>query len=72
MTDTYRTVTTRFRGLRPKAVEVDRPPARGKGTVWIPRSLLHGADDLALGKAFDGQEITFRLMAWKAEEVGWA
>lgn len=72
MTDTYRTITTRFRGLSPKALKVDKPASRGDGTAWIPRSLIHGADDLALGKAFDGQEITLRVMDWKAEELGFA
>ncbi len=70
--ETYRDVTTHFRDLTRSAVLVDAPPSfRGK-TVWLPRSLIHGADDLKLGNLAEGAEITFRLMDWKAEEVGFA
>lgn len=71
----YRTVTTRFRGLAPsgKAFFVDCPPSRGQGTVTIPRSLIHGGDDLLLNKlAKNGAEITFRLVDWKADQLGFA
>jgi len=71
--ESYRTVTTRLRARTPKAIKVDLPPAK-QGETWIPRSLIHGADDLALAKssAWIGTEITFRLMEWKAEELGFA
>lgn len=71
MSESYRIVTTRFRGISPsgKAIFVDRPIA---GQVSIPRSLIHGADDLKLNRYSDGDEITFRLMEFKAEELGFA
>lgn len=70
MSDSYRIVTTRLRGVREKAIFVDKPKARGE--VSIPRSLIHGADDLKIEGHFIGEEITFRLMDWKSEEIGWA
>lgn len=38
MTSPYRTITTRLRGIRPNSIFVDRPAARGKGEVSVPRS----------------------------------
>lgn len=70
--DSYRTITTRLRGMTPKAIFVDKPPSKGKGETPIPRSLIHGADDRKIEQTFIGEEISFRLMAWKAEELGFA
>lgn len=70
MRDSYRTVTATFRHLRDRSFFVDRP--RAAGQVAIPRSLIHGADDAKLDGLFDGDEFTFRLRAWKAEEIGLA
>ena len=72
MSDAYRTVTARFRSIAPsgKAVFVDRP--RAPGEVSIPRSLIHGGDDREIEGLFGGEEFTFRLMDWKAEELGFA
>lgn len=67
----YRIVTTKLRGLRPDAALVDAPSSRD-GTVWIPRSLIHGGDDLKLDRAIEAEEVTFRLMDWKAEEIGFS
>lgn len=74
MTDSYRTITSRFRGIAPsgKAIFVDRPPSRGKGECTIPRSLIHGADDRAIEGCFVSDEISIRIMAFKAEELGFA
>jgi hypothetical protein len=71
MSASYRIVTTRFRGISPsgKAVFVDKPIA---GETSIPRSLIHGGDDRKFEGSFVGEEITFRLMEWKAEEIGFA
>lgn len=68
MTDSYRTVTATFRHLTKGAFFIDRP--REAGEVSIPRSLIHAADDAKLAGLFDGDEFTFRLRAWKAEEIG--
>lgn len=75
--DTYRTITTRFRGIAPsgKAIFVDKPKNQPRRD-WaiVPRSLIHGGDDLKIeNKAFrEGEEITIRVMEWKAEELGFA
>lgn len=73
MSDEYRIVTTTFHGMSKtrKAIEVDKP--NHQGTVWIPRTLIHGGDDLRkVEHARPRTEITFRLMEWKAEELGFA
>ena len=66
--DDYRIVTATVRGVRPNSFFVDRPD--GRGEVSIPRSLIHGADDRKLDGLFAGEAFTFRLRAWKAEELG--
>lgn len=49
--------------------------------AWIPRSVIHGADDLALRDRRDqinrtganvGTPMMLRIRRWKAEEVGFA
>lgn len=37
---------------------------------WIPRSLIHGADDIALNGKFGGEAMTLRMFKWKARELG--
>lgn len=51
-------------------VEVRNRP----GHTYIPRSLLHGVDDLkVISKQFSLPcEITLRVLDWKAEELGLA
>lgn len=76
VTDEYRTITTTFRRISTTglAIMVDRPKHHdGKGG-WavIPRSLLHGSDDLKVEGFKVGDEITIRVMEWKAEELGFA
>lgn len=71
MSDDYRAVTATFRSItKGGAFFVDRP--RGAGEVSVPRSLIHGADDAKLDGLFAGEKFTFRLRAWKAEELGFA
>lgn len=38
--------------------------------AWIPRSLIHGADDLTLDGRMVGEECALRIREWKADEVG--
>lgn len=73
MAESYRTVITTFRGFSPsgKAIFVDKPDVRGSGQISIALSLIHDDDKPDLHALFDGQEATFRLLEWKAEEVGW-
>lgn len=77
----YRTITTTIKvaSCTEKALAVDPHPSRRMGSthvVWIPRSLVHGWDLLGIErreKKTTGEfEATFRVMAWKAEEQGWA
>lgn len=68
MSDTYRIVSAVIKGIRPNSIFVAVPSRRGD--VSIPRSLVHGGDDLKLDRARVGDEFSFRLRAWKAEEVG--
>jgi hypothetical protein len=42
----------------------------GPVTAWIPLSLIHGADELALRKAKRGDVITLRIMTWKVKALG--
>lgn len=73
MSDAYRTVTTLIRQVRSNSIMVE--VASRQGWQSIPRSLISGADDIKLDRIdFSGQgkEHTFRLMEWKAEELGLA
>lgn len=76
MTDEYRTITTTFRRISSTglAIMVDRPKHQNGRGGWaiIPRSLLHGSDDLKVERFVEGEEITIRVMAFKAEEIGFA
>lgn len=69
--DAYRIVTTTFRGVSPSgaAIFVDKPHG---GQVAIPRSLISGADDRKFDKLAEGEEVSFRVFDWKAEECGFA
>ena len=66
MSDEYRIVSAKLLGRTPKAIKV----ATKQGNEWLPRSLLHAADDLKVDKLSILVEFSFRLRAWKAEEVG--
>lgn len=66
----YRIITTVVRNVLDKSVWVDAAPGR-HGQVNIPRSLLYGPDDLNIDKYKDSS-WSFRVMAWKAEELGFA
>lgn len=65
----YRTVTITLEQLRVMSLMVTVPKMQG----WqsIPRSLIHGGDDFKLIRAQHNlpQEVTIRLMAWKADEL---
>ena len=66
----YRTVTCKVAAVRAKAIEVIVP--NRKGTHWIPRSLLHYADDKVMDELIPVVEHTFRLRDCKAEQLGLA
>lgn len=74
--DSYRIVTALLWDIRPASFLIERANATAR--IWIPRSLIHAASDQELhridarGAAKSGEEFTFRLRAWKAEELGLA
>ncbi len=73
MSDTYRTVTTLVRQVRENSIMIE--VASRQGWQSVPRSLIHGADDFKLDRidfSGRGQNHTFRLIEWKAEELGLA
>lgn len=72
MSDRYRIVTVFVKNIREQSIVVQLK--NRTGTNVIARSLIHGIDDLALEKfrKLDAREHTFRLFAWKADELGLA
>lgn len=68
----YRTVTTEVKSVRDKSIVVQLK--NRQGTNIIARSLINGMDDrkLDLHKNLLPRELTFRVFAWKAEELGLA
>jgi hypothetical protein len=67
----YRTVTAKLTGVRPNAIFIQS--RRAPADLSIPRSLIHGADDIRLDdRSLVKKEVTFRLADWKAEELGLA
>jgi hypothetical protein len=65
----YVSIRGRLKDRRTNAIlfAVGRAVERGD---WIPRSLLHGADEIKLDSQRIGDEITIRMFRWKAEELG--
>lgn len=67
----YRTVTCILRQRRADSIMVET--SNRPGWQSIPRSLINGADDLKIDRLGGvDQEITIRVMAFKAEELGLA
>ena len=68
MNEEYIPVMARVRARSPKAVLLDN----GTVEAWVPRSCLHGADDLYLNKHSldDMEEREFRIMEWQAKVKG--
>lgn len=67
--DSYVTVTTVLRHVRDRSVYVDRT-LDDREQVCIPRSVLFGADDLAIARTAIGTEVRIRVRRWKADELG--
>lgn len=66
----YRIVTLRIKSIREASFWVT---IRGRqGEHNIPRSLLHGGDDLRLERMPRDEDVTLRVVEWKAEELGLA
>lgn len=65
--DDYVQVAGTIVGITPKAVLLDVATEE----VWIPRSLLHGADDLALKESLGkGDTHVFQVREWFAKKEG--
>ena len=67
--DDYVTVTTTLRQVRDRSIWIDRG-RDDRERVWIPRSVLFGADDLRLEEQAIGVEFRIRVRRWKADELG--
>lgn len=69
MSDEYVRIRGKIEAIRKGAFmfSVGRSVPRA---AWIPRSLIHAADDLALDGQMVGAEITVRMREWKADECG--
>lgn len=76
--DDYTKVKGRIRRIRPNAIlfTVGESVPRGE---WIPRSLIHGADErlldglipeVARAERSGGLPREIRIFTWKAEEAG--
>lgn len=69
MSDEYRTVTFRLIRVRPNSLIIEVPKRQGEKV--LPRSLIHGMDDLHLnGGQSVPREITIRIFSWKADSLG--
>lgn len=70
MSDKYRTVTVEVKAIREKSIIVQCK--NRTSTNVVARSLLNGFDDLELEKmrGVIPRELTFRVFAWKADELG--
>jgi hypothetical protein len=67
--DAYVRVVVVLRQIRPRAVLLEWGKGVPRG-AWIPRSCIHGGDDLALGKATPGSEVTIQIREWIAQREG--
>lgn len=65
--ETYSTVAATFVRRTANAVMINTPADE---ETWIPRSLIHSADDRHIDDLDRGDEFTFRIMEWKAKELG--
>jgi hypothetical protein len=65
----YILVRGRIKEIRAKSIlfAVGESVERGD---WIPRTLIHGADERTLDARFAGEEVNLRVFAWKARELG--
>nr|DAU40458.1 MAG TPA: hypothetical protein [Caudoviricetes sp.] len=51
-------------------VDINTDDVDNSDLKWIPRSLLHGADDIRLDRNDFGNKILLRVMDWKAKQLG--
>lgn len=68
MSDDYITITGTFKAARPKSVLLHIDDVRGP--IFIPRSVMHGADERVCDEWAEGQEVTIRVREWFCEKEG--
>lgn len=70
--DDYVTLEARIVRVKDGAVLLGVEVDGDEVTGWVPRSLLHGADDRLLSAADeDGETRQVRVREWKARQLGW-
>jgi len=62
----YVTVPVKVMAIRPDPVHV----SRGAVAAWLPRSMIHGADDNLIRAMRAGEAMKLRVFRWKAEQAG--
>lgn len=72
MSDDYKHVTFMLRAVWQKVFLISKPHTLQ--TLTLPRSLIHGADEMRLSSLRDEllplEGCTARIFAWKAKELG--
>lgn len=70
--DSYSHVKCRVVQVTRNAVLIDIVNSPWTRHEWIPLSLIHGADELALklGNTMRSDTLTLRIMTWKVRELG--
>jgi hypothetical protein len=71
--ESYTAVRGTIQEVRPEAVlfAVGTAAHGCRTAAWIPRSLIHGADERTLDCRFAGEETTVRIFDWKVKALGW-
>lgn len=68
MSERYVSVTATLRKVKPTSIAL--LPEGGDDLVWVPRSLIHGADERQLDTLEENETVTLRIFEWKAKQEG--
>lgn len=66
MSDDYVRIPATVRAMSPDAVLLETE----EGEFWVPRTCIHGGDDVALRTIQRGDEHEFQVRRWLAEKKG--
>lgn len=66
--DGYVEIDCTFLGNTDRAVKIAHEMIGG--SCWIPRSCLHGGDDLRIKDMGEGEAVQLKIRRWKAEAEG--
>lgn len=69
MSDEYVRISCTVEAIRNKAVMLSVGESVRRA-AWIPRSAIHGADDLTLDGMMAGTKTVLRIREWKADQEG--